>query len=79
MRYADRNCTTTEEYEPSHVYVVSGRDVFTKREVTVRIPAAALFAYRQGAMIQDCMGMLSTTEREFLISGMYDSFQEDDD
>ncbi len=78
MRYADYRCKVTETYAP-HVYVVTGRDVFTNREVTVKIPAPALFAYRQGKPIQDAMPMLSIDEREFLISGVYDSFSDPDD
>lgn len=69
MRYADRNCNIVST---GSEYVVTGRDVFTGKPVEVRIPSPALFAYRQGAMIQDAMPMLSAAEREFLISGMFD-------
>lgn len=68
MRYADANCKIVST---GSEYIVTGRDVFTGAPVEVRIPAPALYAYRQGAMIQDAMPMLSVDEREFLISGMY--------
>ena len=69
MRYADSKCNAIIV---GSEYVVSGNDVFTGKHVEVRIPASALFAYRQGALIQEAMPMLSVSEREFLISGMYD-------
>ena len=74
MRYADRFC---EVVSKGDCYVVTGRDVFSGNPVQVKIPAPDLFAYRQGAMIQDAMPTLSASEREFLISGMYDSFPDD--
>jgi len=73
MRYADSRCKITEIYNP-HRYVVTGEDVFTNTTVRVYIPAQELFAYRAGAMIQDAMPSLNDRQREFLISGMYDSF-----
>ena len=69
MRYADSCCKIVSV---GSEYVVTGSDVFTGKPVEVRIPAPALFAYRQGAMIQDAMPMLSAEDREFLISGMHD-------
>lgn len=74
MRYADARCSITDI---GGTYLVQGRDVFTGRQVQVRIPAPALFAYRQGAFIQDAMPMLSAEEREFLLSGVYDELPEE--
>lgn len=74
MYYADRACLI--QSTGSH-YIVSGKDVFTGRVVVVKVPANELYAYRQGKMIQDAMPSLSADEREFLISGMYESFPED--
>jgi hypothetical protein len=59
--------------------VYRGKDVFTKREVCVRVPASALYAYRQGEMIQNAMPMLSPNERDFLLNGMYDSLPDEDE
>lgn len=72
MRYADSHCTYTEEFEGGkHVYVYTGKCVFTGKQVTVRIPADELFAYRQGSKtIQRAMPSLSDDDREFLISGV---------
>ncbi len=75
MRYADSRCKITKD-EKNDIYIVSGKDMFTGTAVEVRIPGPALFAYRQGALIQDAMPMLSLSEREFLISGMFDSFDD---
>jgi len=74
MRYADSACLI--QSTGSH-YIVSGKDVFTGKSVMVKIPADELYAYRQGAMIQNAMPSLSADEREFLISGMYESFPEE--
>lgn len=75
MRYADANCKIVNV--GSH-YVVTGKDIFTGREVTVNIPSKELFNYRQGMMAQDAFLSLNVDEREFLISGMYDSFPEEE-
>jgi hypothetical protein len=69
MRYADNHCEVNEEYEPEHVYVFSGVCRVTKKPQEVRVPAAELYAYRQGARIQDAMVSLNKDEREFLMSG----------
>lgn len=69
MRYADAKCQIVST---GAEYIVTGNDVFTGKPVTVCIPAPDLFAYRQGALIQDAMPTLSDAEREFLISGMYE-------
>jgi hypothetical protein len=69
MNYADSRCKVTDI---GGTYQVVGKDIFSGRTVEVKIPAPALFAYRQGAYIQDAMPMLSAQEREFLLSGIYD-------
>ena len=78
MNYADRMCTYVEVYDPAG-YLYTGKDVFTGTKVTVFILSKELNAYRRGAMIQEAMPSLSIEEREFLISGMYDSFPESED
>lgn len=76
MRYADNYC---EIISNGSEYIVKGKELFTKREIEVRIPVFALYQYRQGALIQEAMPMLSIAEREFLITGMYEtSFEEDE-
>ena len=71
MLYADNRCTYTESYDNGqHVYTFTGPCVITKKTVSVKVPAEALYAYRQGAYIQDALSMLSVDEREFLMSGM---------
>ena len=70
MRYADARCTYTESHESGqHVYIYTGSCVVTGKPFTVKVPAAGLFAYRNGAFIQDAFPTLSKDEREFLISG----------
>lgn len=76
MRYADAFC---EVISVGNYYIVKGRDVFTSNPVMVKVPSRELFNYRQGMMIQDAMPSLSADEREFLISGIYDSFPEEDE
>ena len=69
MRYADTRCKIVST---GSEYIVTGQDIMTRKHIEVRIPAPALYAYRQGEMIQDAMPMLTTSEREFLLTGMYD-------
>ena len=72
MRYADSQCTYTEEFHDGgrHFYVYTGKCVLSGKPVTVKIPAAELYAYRRGEFIQDAMRSLSAGEREFLMSGI---------
>ena len=67
MRYADSHCTYTED--ATH-YTFTGMCIQTKRMHSVRIPKAELYAYRQGAYIQDAMPSVSAEDREFLMSGL---------
>lgn len=67
MRYADNNCTYTED--ATH-YVYTGPCVMTGIDYTVRVPKDELFAYRQGKLAQDAFKSLSANDREFLISGV---------
>lgn len=69
MQYADRRCKVIAT---DAGYLVTGKDLFTGKEVKVTIPCHELWAYRQGAMIQHAMPSLSVQEREFLISGIYE-------
>jgi len=83
MYYADTHCTYTEDYPP-HTYTYTGPCVVTGKLVSVKVPAEGLFAYRQGAYIQEAFPNLSKEDREFLISGMskegWDkAFGDDDD
>lgn len=71
MRYMDTRCNVTRE---GNFYQVTGKDIFTGREVTIMVPAAEMFQYRQGKYIDQAMVSLNADEREFLISGMYESF-----
>ena len=83
MRYADACCNCTEEYTPEHVYIYSGPCVISGKIVTVRIPAAGMYAYRQGALIQRAFPDMPAEDREFLMSGIsgaeWNNVWEDDD
>lgn len=68
MYYADSRCTVTERRDP-HVYVFTGPCLATGKTYSVTVPAAELFAYRAGAMIQDALVSVSAEDREFLMSG----------
>lgn len=68
MRYADSFCTYTEAMNP-HRYIFTGPCRVTKVQYSVEIPSEELYAYRQGAMIQDAMKSVSKDNREFLMSG----------
>ena len=71
MRYADSHCVYSETFENGQqLYVYTGNCVVTKKQVTVKVPAEGLFAYRQGAHIQTAFPTLSRDDREFLMSGI---------
>lgn len=70
MRYADSHCVYQETFENGqHFYVYNGPCVVTGKKVSVKVPAEQLFAYRQGAYIQEAFPDMSVGEREFLMSG----------
>ena len=70
MRYFDRHCECLELYQPEHVYVFTGPCIATGKTYSVSVPAAELYAYRQGAYIQDALRSVSQDDREFLLSGI---------
>jgi hypothetical protein len=71
MRYADKYCACNETFENgNHLYIFTGPCHITGKSVTVKVPADGLFAYRQGAFIQDAFPDLSKDDREFLMSGI---------
>lgn len=70
MRYADSSCTYEEVFQPAHGYKFTGPCFVTGKPYSVFVPAAELFAYRQGAYIQNAMPSVSREDREFLLSGM---------
>lgn len=69
MQYARSQCTCTEVYEPKHTYTFTGPCFVLRTPYSVTVPAEGLFAYNQGAKIQDAFPDLSVEDREFLISG----------
>lgn len=71
MRYADSYCTYRETYDNGqHHYIYSGPCKVTGKSVSVKVPAEGLYAYRQGAFIQDAFPDLSKDECEFLMTGI---------
>jgi hypothetical protein len=71
MRYADNYCTYKVTHENGqHFYHFTGKCIVTGKKVTVKVPGQGLFAYRQGALIQDAFPNMSKDDREFLISGI---------
>lgn len=71
MTYADNCCTCVETYDGNkHFYVYSGKCAISGKPVTVKVPGAELFAYRQGALIQNAMPSVPAGEREFLMTGI---------
>jgi hypothetical protein len=67
MRYADAYCTYVEVHDG---YVFSGPCYTTGKLHSVFVPSNELYAYRQGALIQDAMPSVSKEDREFLMSGI---------
>jgi len=70
MRYADNHCQYTESHEGGkHTYTFTGPCVVTGKLYSVTVPGEGLYAYRQGAFIQDAFPGLSRDDCEFLMSG----------
>jgi hypothetical protein len=69
MLYADTCCMYEEVYKPRHGYVFTGKCIVTDKVVSVFVPSEELYAYRQGALIQDAMPSVNKDDREFLMSG----------
>ena len=69
MRYADKFCQVTENFEPIHTYTFTGICLGTQEKYSVTVKGVDLNKYREGAYIQDAFPYLSADDREFLISG----------
>jgi hypothetical protein len=70
MRYADSHCAYTEGLKDGeHIYIFTGLCIVTKKLYSVTVLGSELFAYRQGAKLQDAFQSLSAGDREFLFSG----------
>jgi len=67
MRYLDINCSYTEN---QHGYIFTGPCIITGKRYSVFVPGPELFAYRQGALMQNAMPSVSAEDREFLMSGI---------
>lgn len=69
MLYADSCCSYKEIYKPIHQYEFTGPCSSCKQPQTVLVSASDLYAYRQGALIQNALSN-NADEREFLMSGI---------
>ena len=70
MFYAANFCTYSEETRNGvHGYVFTGPCMRTKKQFSVFAPSKGLYAYRQGASVQNAFPDMPADQREFLISG----------
>jgi hypothetical protein len=68
--YADSFCSYEEAFDNDvHGYFFTGVCHITKKPYNVFVPSKELYAYRQGALIQDALKSVSAEDREFLMSG----------
>ena len=71
MLYADRKCAYTEGFKKNvHTYTFTGPCVVTGKPYSVTVLGHELYAYRQGAKLQDAFVSLSAEDREFLLTGV---------
>jgi len=70
--------TYKERYEPEHVYIFLGKCITSGKDITVTVTAKDLFKYHQGELIQYAFPYLSSSQREWMMSGMHEfPFDED--
>ena len=73
MMYADNRCTYVEGFDRAtgiQTYTYTGPCIVTGKPHSVTIRAEELFAYRQGAKLQDAFKSLTDCDREFLLTGV---------
>ena len=72
------NQSYTEAYTPKHTYTFAGKCLTSGKNISVTVEADDLYAYNQGAHIQDAFPYLTPDEREWMMSGMFEfpSFEE---
>ena len=58
-----------EKFDP-HRYIFTATCIRCQQAREIEVPGKALWLYRQGALIQDAMPMVSINDREFLVSGI---------
>jgi hypothetical protein len=66
-----RNCRCDERFVPKHTYTFTGGCLITGEKVSVTVNGEDLYEYNQGAYIQDAFPYLTPSEREWMMSGMY--------
>ncbi|OYT14915.1 MAG: hypothetical protein B7C24_15770 [Bacteroidetes bacterium 4572_77] len=73
-------CTYTEQFEPEHTYTFKGKCLTSGNDVSVTVNGCDLYRYNQGDYIQDAFPYLTTAEREWMMSGMFEwpEFNESD-
>jgi hypothetical protein len=73
MLYVDNsNCTYIEQYNDGiHEYIFTGPCIISNETVKVTVKGGDLFAYRNGALIQNAFPYLTAQEREWMMSGIY--------
>ena len=70
MPYLEK-CAYVESYEPEHKYTFKGNCILSKEPVEVKVKAEDLYKFNQGMYVQDAFPYLDSSQREFLLTGMY--------
>jgi hypothetical protein len=70
MPYLEK-CAYVESYEPEHEYTFKGNCILSKEPVEITVKAKDLYKFNQGMYVQDAFPYLDSSQREFLLTGMY--------
>lgn len=71
MLYLDERCTYRESYDNNeHTYTFTGPCIVTGKPYSVTVKGSELFALRQGKHIQNALVSNSSSDREFLLTGV---------
>ena len=70
------SCPYVETYTPEHIYTFAGKDICTGTAVSVSLKGQDLFNYHQGAHIQDAFPYIDAEHREWMVSGVFDSWND---
>lgn len=76
QNYKETYAYSEDDKATIHTYTFSGKCIMSDKTVSVSVKGQDLFNYHHGKLIQDAFPYLNSQEREWMISGIYNMWNE---
>ena len=76
QNYKENYAYSESDKATLHTYTFSGRCIMSNKKVSVTVKSNDLFNYHHGTLIQNAFPYLNKEEREWMITGVYNMFNE---